>query len=50
MGLLDKILGRTKDAAREIGEQAAPLAEKAGAAVGGAVDKAEERSQITPMT
>jgi hypothetical protein len=40
MGLLDKILGRAKDTARDIGEQAAPLAEKAGAAVGGAVDKA----------
>ena len=42
MGLLDKILGRTKDTAREIGEHATPIAEKAGAAVGGAVDKATD--------
>jgi hypothetical protein len=42
MGLLDKILGRAKDTARDIGEQAAPLAGKAGAAVGGAVDKARD--------
>ena len=42
MGLLDKILGRTKETAREIGEHAAPLAEKAGAAVSGAFDKARD--------
>ena len=42
MGFLDKLLGRTKDTAREIGDKAAPLAEKTSAAVGGAVDKAED--------
>src|SRR5258708_34858419 len=42
MGLLDKILGRAKDTAREVGEQAAPMAEKAGAVVGGAVEKARD--------
>jgi hypothetical protein len=40
MGLLDKILGKTKDTVHEIGEKAAPMAEKAGAAASGAVDKA----------
>lgn len=42
MGLLDKILGRTKDTVREIGEKAAPIVEKTGAAVEGAVNKATD--------
>jgi ElaB/YqjD/DUF883 family membrane-anchored ribosome-binding protein len=42
MGFLDKLLGKTKDVAHDIGEKAAPMAEKASSAVGGAVGKARD--------